>query len=100
MLDQAKKNDLFFIIQLDKIFLGPDHVILSMEKFEYSYRDYLRGNREARQLERILTDVAKGLKELHHMGYVHRDLKPENIVLDLKPIKVRIIDFNRCYLRT
>ena len=99
VLDQAKKNELFFIIHLDKVFLGPDHAILSMEKFAFSYRDFLREKRDFRQLERILIDVAKGLKELHHLGYVHRDLKPENIVLDLKPLKVRLIDFNRCYLR-
>ena len=29
------------------------------------------------------------------MGYVHRDLKPENIVLNLNPLEVRIIDFER-----
>jgi serine/threonine protein kinase len=70
-----------------------------MEKYEMSYRDYLRKKRDQRQLGRIIVDVAKGLKELHYMGYVHRDLKPENIVLDTKPIRVRIIDFNRCVLR-
>jgi len=32
---------------------------------------------------------------LHGLGYVHRDLKPENIVLNLKPLQVALIDFDR-----
>ena len=70
---------------------------LSMEKFQMNYRDYLRAHRDYRQIGRILLDVAKGLKELQGIGFVHRDLKPENIVLDLKPLTVRIVDFNRSY---
>jgi len=34
------------------------------------------------------------------MGYTHRDLKPENIVLNLDPLKVKIIDFDRARLFT
>lgn len=64
-----------------------------------NYRKYLREKRDPRSLGRILIQVAKGIKELHYMGYVHRDLKPDNIVLDTKPIRVRIIDFNRCVSR-
>jgi serine/threonine protein kinase len=33
--------------------------------------------------------------ELHSLEFVHRDLKPENIVLNLRPLEVRLIDFNR-----
>ena len=29
------------------------------------------------------------------MGYVHRDLKPDNIMLNFKPLRVVVIDFNR-----
>jgi serine/threonine protein kinase len=32
------------------------------------------------------------------MGFVHRDLKPDNIMINLDPIHVRIIDFNRVNL--
>jgi serine/threonine protein kinase len=32
------------------------------------------------------------------MGYVHRDIKPENVVLNLDPLEVRIIDFERARL--
>lgn len=36
--------------------------------------------------------------ELHLLGYIHRDLKPENVVLNLEPLTVRIIDFDRAIL--
>ena len=36
--------------------------------------------------------------ELHHLGYIHRDLKPENVVLNLKPLSVKVIDFDRATL--
>lgn len=39
--------------------------------------------------------MGKGIKELHSLEFIHRDLKPENIVLNLKPLEVRIIDFDR-----
>lgn len=32
------------------------------------------------------------------MGYIHRDLKPENIVINLHPIEVKVIDFERSCL--
>ena len=38
--------------------------------------------------------------ELHLLGYVHRDLKPENVVLNLLPLTVRVIDFDRATLET
>ena len=28
-------------------------------------------------------------------GIIHRDLKPDNVVLQLRPLKVKIIDFDR-----
>jgi serine/threonine protein kinase len=34
------------------------------------------------------------------MGYIHRDLKPDNIMINLDPLEVRIIDFNRVNLTT
>jgi serine/threonine protein kinase len=40
------------------------------------------------------------MKQLHSLGYVHRDIKPDNIMINLKPLEVRLIDFNRSVLRT
>ena len=80
---------------LDRFLLGTDHLALTMEKYEMTYREYLRSHKDTRWLSKILIDVAKGLKELNGIGYVHRDLKPENIVLNLRPLQVKIIDFNR-----
>jgi serine/threonine protein kinase len=99
ILRLAKEEELFYLMRLDRFYLSRDHVALSMEKFQMDFRDYLRNHRDYRYLGRILIDVSKGLRELHAIGYVHRDLKPENIVIDLKPLTVRIIDFNRSYPR-
>ena len=73
-------------MSLDRFLLGNDHVALTMEKFEMTYREYLRSQKDTRQLSKILMDVGKGLKELQGIGYVHRDLKPENIVVNLRPL--------------
>jgi serine/threonine protein kinase len=94
-MKKAVECNLFHLMRLHELQLGPDHVILKMEKFEMSYREYLRRHRDPRQIRLILDQVAHGLKELHSIGYVHRDLKPENIVISLKPLAVRVIDFNR-----
>jgi len=63
-------------------------------------RDFLSSKREARLLNRILLLACEGMKQLHTLGYVHRDIKPDNIVINLKPLEVRLIDFNRSILRT
>ena len=85
---------------METVRFGLDHASLVMPKYEMDFRRYLRRERDPRKLNTILLCVANGLKELHQLGYVHRDLKPENIVLNLKPVVVRIIDFNRACLTT
>ena len=73
----------------------------ALQLYEMNFRTYLEKHRDYRQLGRILTSVADGLKELFDLDYVHRDLKPENIVLNLRPLSVALIDFERaqhqCY---
>lgn len=59
------------------------------------FRDYIRKYRNPNELTEILLQIGNGIKELHSLEYIHRDLKPENIVLDLNPLEVRIIDFDR-----
>jgi serine/threonine protein kinase len=71
-----------------------------MTTYEMDFRNYLIKHRNTRDLNKILISAATGLKELHKMGYVHRDFKPDNIVLNLKPLSVKLIDFNRATLIT
>lgn len=98
IMSEAKELDLFYIMHLTNIFIGKDHVALEMEKYDMDFRTYIRKHRDYRHLPRLLIEVAKGLKELHHMGYIHRDVKPENIVIRLRPLQARLIDFN-CAMR-
>jgi len=65
-----------------------------------SFRDYLEDERDFRYLSKMLLMVIEGLRELHGLGYVHRDLKPENIVVNLKPLHVALIDFDRTLPRS
>jgi len=78
--------------------LGPNHVGFLFPKYEIDFRNYLEENRDPRHLQSILLQVGKGILELQSLGYVHRDLKPDNIVLNLKPLRVAIIDFDRVKL--
>ena len=83
---------------LRNVIIGVDHDAFEMRTYEIDFRNYLCKHRSARDLNKILLEVANGLKEIHSLGYIHRDLKPENIVLNLRPLQVKIIDFNRAYL--
>ena len=44
--------------------------------------------------------MIQGVMELHRLGKVHRDLKLENVVLNLDPLVVKVIDFDRATLDT
>ena len=74
--------------------MSPLNVTLESKLYEMDFRNYLRGHRKASQLNEIFLKILIGMSEIHSIGYVHRDLKPDNIVLNLKPLEVRIIDFN------
>jgi serine/threonine protein kinase len=71
-----------------------------MQRFEMSFRDYLEEHRDSRHLSKMLFMVIEGVRELHELGYVHRDLKPDNIAVNLKPLQVVVIDFDRSTPRT
>ena len=62
------------------------------------FRDYLRKHRDTKTLKLILEAIGEGINELHELGYAHRDLKPDNVVLNLRPLMVKIIDFDRSQL--
>mgnify|MGYP001764488997 CR=1 FL=1 len=63
-----------------------------------TFRDYIQKHRRPEELNKILLSIANGVEEIHLMGYVHRDLKPENVVMNLEPLEVRVIDFERARL--
>ncbi len=63
-----------------------------------SFRTYLDNYRKKTELKLSFQEILKGMKELFRYNYVHRDLKPENIVLNLNPLEVRLIDFEKCTL--
>jgi serine/threonine protein kinase len=94
-MTQAFINQLQHVMILRKIYLGSDHAAFKMDKYQVDYRVYLQRHRNPRELRQILRFVGEGINELHSIGYIHRDLKPENIVLNLKPLSVKLIDFNR-----
>jgi len=91
----AKVNRLQHVLGLKCAYIGFNHVGFAQEYYEYDLRQYLRFKRDHRQLPLIFTCIAKGIEELHTHGIVHRDLKPDNIVISIKPLKVKIIDFDR-----
>lgn len=49
-----------------------------------------RGPLGGQQLQRMASELAEGLKQIHSAGVLHRDLKPSNIMLS--PSGVRLID--------
>ena len=58
-------------------------------------REYLHYHRNPTELNDIILAMIEGVRELHDLGFVHRDLKPDNVLVNLAPIKVCVIDFNR-----
>ena len=93
----AKYSKLQHVIGLKAFHLGFNHVAFAYKYYEYDFRQYLRTTRDHRQLPLIFTAIAKGIEELHRHGIIHRDLKPDNVVLSLRPLKVKIIDFDRSF---
>ena len=46
-----------------------------------------------KDVKKILSGIAKGLKECHQRNIIHRDIKPENIIIDINSMEPTIIDF-------
>lgn len=62
--------------------------IITMERWPYSLRNYLRTNTLSPELEKSITDK---IDALHSLGILHSDLHKKNIVTD--GIEARLIDF-------
>lgn len=86
IMTSAIEKDLKNVMPLMSVMMGIDHVAFEMRSYEMDFRIYLAKHKNARDLNKILLQIANGIKEVHSLGYVHRDLKPENIVLNLKPL--------------
>lgn len=93
----AKNYKLKYVLGLDDVYLGYNHLAFSYKKYDMDFRQYLQKERNYKQLPEIFAMIAKGLIELHKAGFVHRDLKPENVVVSLRPLRVKIIDFDRAF---
>ena len=63
-----------------------------------NFKQYLKKNlfkfNEA-HIANIMSQIANGVKYLHHYGIIHNDLKPSNIMITKQDdsIKIKIIDF-------
>ena len=77
-----------------------DYLCLIYKRYQMNLREYIRKHRNPEQLKLIMLQIIQGINELHSLSYVHRDLKPDNIVVNLIPLEVRIIDFDRACLTT
>jgi serine/threonine protein kinase len=97
IMKKARDSSSKFVIHLDAVFLGRDHVCLRMKQYENVLNKFLEVERDARMLKKIMWSVGHGLQELHNLGYVHRDIKPDNIVFNIYPYEVKIIDFNTSF---
>lgn len=48
VLRKARKCQLSYVMPLDRFLLGTDHAALTMEKFDMTYREYLRSQKDTR----------------------------------------------------
>ena len=48
VLLRAKEAQLTYVMSLDRFLLGTDHVALTMEKYDMSYREYLQRHKDTR----------------------------------------------------
>jgi serine/threonine-protein kinase len=89
----------------------PLHSFGEVDDFVYIVMKYVHGlslaerlRREkklpAKEVRRVLRDLALALDSAHADGVVHRDLKPENILLDASTNQAMLTDFGVALLRS
>ena len=94
----SKERGFKNLIHQVSCFIGKDHIALKFEKYSMTFRQYLEDFRNPSELNDIISQIMDGVKDLHMLGYVHRDLKPDNVLINLKPLRVVVIDFNRAMI--
>lgn len=91
--------DLENIMRYHEVKESIEHIYIVMEYFPTgSLINFLRKSPKGLSstvVKGIVTQIVKGVKQLHSFGIMHRDLKLENLVIDTKDnkYKVKIIDF-------
>ncbi|SFJ43411.1 protein kinase domain-containing protein [Thermoflavimicrobium dichotomicum] len=87
ILDMGNDGDLYYIVM--ELIQGP------------TLKQYLKEHAplSAEEAIQIITQILKGLAEVHRNGVVHRDLKPQNLMLD-KHIGWKVADFGLLRLLT
>jgi eukaryotic-like serine/threonine-protein kinase len=63
-----------------------------------TFRDWMSGRHDWREIVELLTGVADGLAAAHEAGILHRDIKPENILIT-KSGYGKLADFGLAKLR-
>ena len=52
---------------------------------------------EQQEIKTIMKQILIGMQYLNEdLSILHRDLKPDNIMVNINPLKIKIIDFGTC----
>jgi serine/threonine protein kinase/Tfp pilus assembly protein PilF len=71
---------------------GQPYIVMELIKGEPLSDKLLAGSLPLPEAVRIVSLIAEGLGEAHHMGIVHRDVKPSNVVITERG-QVKVLDF-------
>ena len=77
-------------------YLTMDKITPGKELFAFIQRDVDAKNEEKISLDErmVLTkELFRAVREIQEKGIIHQDLKPENMILQLNPVRIKIIDF-------
>lgn len=94
--------DVHHVVRLYEFFYHKEHLFLVCELLKDNLYEYSKHNRENEEelyftiprLQKITSQILKGLQFIHRLDLIHCDLKPENILIkSYSNCEVKIIDF-------